>query len=179
MGQPKLTDVFTEGETDTDRSPSVLSRRSYIDDILIIVTTWTSRYDKVRLLLSVCEWLNLSISLAKRFRGPRKVDYLGHQVSEAGLKAYSKDMKMLFYLPYPTSLLSMQSFLGSLKYSSNVIEDFTILASVLYELRKNKFLEINQMDVGDTTSTKSIKEDSDQTMEKSKERDPLNERTRW
>ena len=41
-GQPKLTDVFTEGEPETDRSPSVTGRRYYIDGILILATTWTS-----------------------------------------------------------------------------------------------------------------------------------------
>ena len=52
-GQPKLTGVFKEGEPDTDRSPSVLGRRSYIDDILIPATTCTSLYDKVKRLLLV------------------------------------------------------------------------------------------------------------------------------
>ena len=52
-GQHKLTDVFSEGEPETDLSPSLLSRRSYIDDILIPATTWTSLDDKVERLLSV------------------------------------------------------------------------------------------------------------------------------
>ena len=47
----KLTDVFTEGEPETDRAPSALGRGSYIDDILIPATSWTSLYDKVERLL--------------------------------------------------------------------------------------------------------------------------------
>ena len=43
----KLTDVLTEGEPETDRAPSVLGRRSYIDDISIPATSWTSLYNKV------------------------------------------------------------------------------------------------------------------------------------
>ena len=38
-GSPKLTDVFTDGEPDTDPKPSVLGRRSYIDEILIPATS--------------------------------------------------------------------------------------------------------------------------------------------
>ena len=53
-GQPKLTDVFTKGELETDQSPSVLDRRSYIDYILIPATLRTSLYDKMKRLLSVC-----------------------------------------------------------------------------------------------------------------------------
>ena len=52
---PKLIDVFTEGETDTIQNPSVLGRRSYIDDTLIPATSWTSLYDKVKRLLEVCD----------------------------------------------------------------------------------------------------------------------------
>ena len=49
----RLTDVFTEGESETDKTPSVLGRRSYIDDILIPATSWTSLYNKVERLLTV------------------------------------------------------------------------------------------------------------------------------
>ena len=70
-GQSKLIDVFTEGEPETDRSTSVLGRRSYIDDILIPAATWTSLYDKVEQLLAVCDRWNLSIGVAKRFWGRR------------------------------------------------------------------------------------------------------------
>ena len=69
--------------------------------------------------------------------------------------------------------------MGSLNYYSRFIRDFAIYASVLYELRETNFFEISQMEVGDTISTQSIKEDRDPDTEESKERDPPNERTRW
>ena len=40
-------DVFKEGEPDDDSRPSVLGRRSYIDDILIPATSCKSLYEKV------------------------------------------------------------------------------------------------------------------------------------
>ena len=136
---PKLIDVFVEGEPETDQTSSVLGRRSYIDDILIPATSWTSLYDKVERLLTACDRWNLSISLTKSFWGRRKVDYLGHQVSLAGLEANPKDLGSLVNIPFPTTLRSMQSFLGSLNYYSRFIEDFAIYASVLYELREADF----------------------------------------
>ena len=42
-------------------------------------------------------------------------------------------------IPFPKTLLSMQSFLGILKYYSWFIEDFAIYASVLNELREAGF----------------------------------------
>ena len=40
VGSPKLIDVFIDGEPDMDPKPSVLGRRSYIDDILIPASSW-------------------------------------------------------------------------------------------------------------------------------------------
>ena len=168
----KLTDVFTEGEPETDRAPSVLGRRSYIDDILIPATSWTSLYDKVERLLKTCDRWNLSISLTKSFWGRRKVDYLGHQVSLAGLDANTKHLGSLVNIPFPTTLRSMQSFLGSLNYYSRFIEDFSVYASVLYELREADFFEMSHMKDRDAMSG-----DRDYTM-RANEHDP-NERSRW
>ena len=57
-----------------------------------------------------------------------------------------------------------------MNHYSILIEDFAIYASVLYELKETDFFEISQMDVGDTTSTKPIKENHDPTMEERVER---------
>ena len=74
------------------------------------------------------------------------MDYIGHQVSLAGLEAHPKDLGSLVNIPFPRTLRSMQSFLGSLNYYSRFIEDFAIYASVLYELREADFHEIRRMD---------------------------------
>ena len=63
----KRIDVFTEGDPDTSQTPSVLGRRSNIDDILIPTTSWADLYERVDRLLRACDKSNLSISLNKRF----------------------------------------------------------------------------------------------------------------
>lgn len=72
------------------------------------------------------------------------MDYLGHQVSLARLEAHPRDLESLVNVPFPRTLRSMQSFLGSLNYYSRFIEDFAIYASVLYELREADFHEISR-----------------------------------
>ena len=91
----KRIDVFTEGDPDTSQTTSVLGRRSNIDDIVIPNTSWADLYERVDRLLRVCDKWNLSISLIKHFWGRRKVDYLGHQVSFAGLESHPKDLGSL------------------------------------------------------------------------------------
>ena len=103
-GSQKTVDVFVDGEPDTSKNPSVLGRRSCIDDILIPAVSWDTLYFKVKRLLEVCDKWNLSISLAKSFWGRRKVDYLGHQISLAGLEAYPKDLESLVNILFPKDL---------------------------------------------------------------------------
>ncbi|GMF60250.1 unnamed protein product [Phytophthora fragariaefolia] len=135
-------DVFQDGEPETDQKPSGLGRRSYIDDILVTSTDWDVLCENVEKLLEACDRWNLSIDVVKSFWGLHKVDYLGHRVSADGLEAHPKDLESLANLPFPRTLRSMQSFLGSLNYYSRFIKDFAIYAAVLYELREADFHEI-------------------------------------
>ena len=64
---------------------------------------------------------------------------MGHRISLAGIEAHPKDLSSLMNIPFPKTLRSMQSFLGSQNYYSRFIEDFAIYASVLYELREADF----------------------------------------
>ncbi|OWZ15327.1 reverse transcriptase [Phytophthora megakarya] len=138
------TDVFQTGIADNPDRGSVLGRRSYIDDIMIAAESWDQMCQRVEDLLEACDKWNLSISVAKSFWGMDKVGYLGHRVSIGGLEANPKDLKSLTVLPFPGSLRSMQSFLGSLNYYSQFIEDYAIYASVLYELSEVECAELEK-----------------------------------
>ncbi|OWY96323.1 reverse transcriptase, partial [Phytophthora megakarya] len=135
----KITEVFEDAEPVDPGKPSVLGRRSHIDDILITANNWDQVYDRVEGLLEACDKRNLSIGVVRSFWGMPKVEYLGHKVSHNGLEANSKDRLALTALPFPGSLNVMQSFLGSLNYYSRFIEDYAIYASVLYELQETDF----------------------------------------
>ena len=88
------------------------------------------------------------------------MDYLGRQVSLAGLEAHPNDLGSLVDIPFHRTLRSMQSFLGSLNYYGQLIEDFAIYASVLYELRKADFHEIRRMDKTESSTLNGKRVDS-------------------
>ena len=99
-GVPKLTDVFTEEDPDISQKPFVLDRRSYIDNMFISATSRSLFDDKMNRLLKAFDKWNLSISLAISLWGRRKVDYLGHQISLAGLQAHL-DLGSFVNIPFP------------------------------------------------------------------------------
>ncbi|OWY96505.1 reverse transcriptase, partial [Phytophthora megakarya] len=86
-GDLERLDVFEDGEPEDPGKPSVLGRRSYIDDILVPADNWDQLCDRVEDLLEACDKWNLSISVVKSFWGMPKVEYLGHKVSHNGLEA--------------------------------------------------------------------------------------------
>ncbi|KAE8981063.1 hypothetical protein PR002_g23935 [Phytophthora rubi] len=137
--QSTLTGLFKEGDPEEAGESSVLGRRSYIDDILVTAGSGDLLCDRVKALLEACDKCNISISVAKSFWGLKKVDYLGHRVSNEGLESHPKDLSALTDLPFPRTLRAMQSFLVSLNYYGLFIEDMAIYASVLYELREVDF----------------------------------------
>ncbi|KAE8888447.1 hypothetical protein PF007_g15325 [Phytophthora fragariae] len=145
VDQSALTDLFKEGDPEEAGESSVLGRRSYIGDILVTAGSWDLLCDRVKALLEACDKWNISISVAKSFGGLKKVDYLGHRVSNEGLEAHPKDLSALTDLPFPRTLRAMQSFLGSLNYYGRFIEDMAIYASVLYELREVDFAAIRDL----------------------------------
>ncbi|OWZ11773.1 LOW QUALITY PROTEIN: reverse transcriptase [Phytophthora megakarya] len=121
-------DVFEDGEPVDSGKPSVLGRRSYIDDNLIPANNWDQLCDRVEGLLEACDIWNLSISVVKSFRGMPKMEYLGHKVSHNELDANPKDLSALTNLAFSGSLRAMQSFF--LNYYSRFIEDYVIYASL-------------------------------------------------
>ena len=87
------------------------------------------------------------------------MNYLGHQVSLAGLKAHPKDLGSLVNIPFPLTLQLMQFFMGSLNYYSRFFEDFSIYASVLYQLRKADFHEMRRMEKMESPTPKEKRVD--------------------
>ncbi|GMF50362.1 unnamed protein product [Phytophthora fragariaefolia] len=73
-------------------------------------------------------------SLPKRECRKRTIPYLSHEVGAEGIRATPKIVKEIQDLPFPRTLKGGQSFLGSLNYYHKFIEDFPVVAVVLYEL---------------------------------------------
>ncbi|OWZ17893.1 reverse transcriptase [Phytophthora megakarya] len=121
-GDKTTLDVVESGEPVDLGKPSLLGRRSYIDNILIPVNSWDQLCDRREDLLEVCGKWNLSISVVKSFWGMPKVSHNGVEVNP-------KDLSALTDLALPGSLTAMHRF----------IEDYAIYTSVLYELRAIDF----------------------------------------
>ncbi|KAE9266255.1 hypothetical protein PR003_g32187, partial [Phytophthora rubi] len=134
---PALTDTMTVFQrnipTPSHMGP-VLGRSSYIDDIAHGAVSWDQLCDDLNKLLFRLRYWNISVSLPKSEFGKRSIPYLSHEISAEGIRATPNIAKGVQDLPFPNTLKGVQSFLGSLNYYHKFIEDFPVVAAVLYEL---------------------------------------------
>ncbi|KAE9312440.1 hypothetical protein PR003_g19759 [Phytophthora rubi] len=134
---PVLTEqmtVFNRNIPMPSRIGPVLGRSSYIDDIAHGAATWDQLCDDLDALLYRLRYWNISVSLPKSEFGKRAIPYLSHEIGAEGIRATPKIVKGIQDLPFPKTLKRVQSFLGSLNYYHKFIEDFPVVAAVLYEL---------------------------------------------
>ncbi|XP_037774414.1 uncharacterized mitochondrial protein AtMg00860-like [Penaeus monodon] len=67
----------------------------------------------------------------------REVDFLGHVVSQEGIKEQPQKIKAIRDFPRPKTLRELQSFLGLANYYCKFLENFSKMARPLYELTKD------------------------------------------
>ncbi|KAE9302841.1 hypothetical protein PR003_g22155 [Phytophthora rubi] len=134
---PILTDKITAFKRDIPapyQMGPVIGRSSYIDDIAHGAPTWDQLCEDLNALLFRLRYWNISVSLPKSEFGKLSIPYLSHEISAEGLRATPKIAKGVQDLPFPKTLKGVQTFLGSLNYYHKFIEDFPVVAAVLYEL---------------------------------------------
>jgi hypothetical protein len=106
----------------------------YIDDIIIFTDSYTTHLEKVLLVLSRIESINMKISLSKCSFCFSKLTALGHVVTGLSLGIDQHRVAAVLLKPPPTNLKDLQSFLGFASYYRLHIKDFNLLASSLYKL---------------------------------------------
>ncbi|OWZ12402.1 hypothetical protein PHMEG_00014444, partial [Phytophthora megakarya] len=107
----------------------VLSRSSYIDDIIYGAPSWDDLCKTLNALLYRLRYWNISVSLPKGEFGVKKCKYLGHEISSDAIRPSPKLAEKVLNLPFLKTQKGVQSFLGSLHYYAKFIEDLPVLAA--------------------------------------------------
>ncbi|KAF0692820.1 hypothetical protein As57867_016082, partial [Aphanomyces stellatus] len=132
-GEPR--DMFAIGFVrPASEMPRPANRTSFADDISDGATTWDGIVELVDRILTRLTYFNVSISASKSKFGKTCIEFLGHIISRAGLAANVRNRSIVESLEFPTTLTTMQSFLGTLNFYSRFIENYSIKSACLTEL---------------------------------------------
>ena len=116
----------------------------YLDDVIVYAATKEEMYERLSEVFSRFREANLRLKPSKCRFFQQSVEFLGHEVSEQGLRCCKKHLEAVAKWPTPTSVKELQTFLGFVNFYRKFIQGYAAIAEPLYALLR-----------GDKTTKKS------------------------
>ena len=110
----------------------------YLDDIIIYGNDFGQELERLRTVFSRLRQAGLLMSPKKCSFFCREVKYLGHIVTESGVKTDPEKIKAISEWPQPKNVTELRSFLGLCTYYRKFVKDFSRIAKPLHRLTEAK-----------------------------------------
>lgn len=107
----------------------------YLDDIVVYSKTIQDHFQHLKLLFAKLQDSGLTLNLKKCSMLQRTITYLGHVVSEEGVRTEDTKIKAVQDFPVPKNLKEVQRFLGLASWYHRFISHFSERAAPLYALK--------------------------------------------
>jgi hypothetical protein len=108
----------------------------YVDDIMIYSKSLEDHMIHIEKVLQKLRDYNLVIKLKKCRFCQKKIEFLGHEIGEEGLKPNSKKIETINNIQEPKTVTEVRSFLGLCSYYRRFVKGFSKIAGPLTELTK-------------------------------------------
>ena len=105
----------------------------FIDDILIVSETLEEHMRLVDAVLKKLEEVGVKVKVSKCEWFAKEVEFLGHKVSETGLKKADKFVDKVREFPKPRTVRELKGFLGLVEFGRKFIKDCSGIAKPLTE----------------------------------------------
>ncbi|KAM1376157.1 hypothetical protein ACFX2F_037927 [Malus domestica] len=117
----------------------------FMDDFSVFGNPFDNCLDNLTLILKHCVETNLVLNWEKCHFMVKQGIVLGHIVSERGIEVDKSKIDLVRYLPSPTSVREVRSFLGHAGFYGRFIKDFSKIAQPLCRLlQKDVSFEFNE-----------------------------------
>jgi hypothetical protein len=109
------------------------------DNFLILADDYEDAYKKFDLVLKRCSEYGIVLKMKKSWIGVDTVTFFGYEVTQGKWKLSDSRKAAIADMPFPTSIKSMQSFLGAALFFHNHVPDYSEWSAKLYEMTHAKF----------------------------------------
>ncbi|CAN6718907.1 unnamed protein product [Malus baccata var. baccata] len=117
----------------------------FMDDFSVFGNSFDNCLDNLTLILKRCVETNLVLNWEKCHFMVKQGIVLGHIISERGIEVDKSKIDLVRYLPSPTSVREVHSFLGHAGFYRRFIKDFSKIAQPLcHLLKKDVSFEFNE-----------------------------------
>lgn len=110
----------------------------FIDDICVATNTWEEHLSSLNQVFWAVRKANLKLKAEKCIFGASRIIFLGHEISEHGIRQDPSKLAAIAKLPAPTDREGVRRFLGMSGYYRRFVPGFSIIAAPLIELTRSK-----------------------------------------
>ena len=108
----------------------------FFDDILIYSPDWDQHLVHVRKTFEILRQHRFFVKARKCAFGQQELEYLGHIITNQGVKVDEHKISTMIAWPRPTNILERRGFLGLTGYYRNFVKDYGIIARPITNLLK-------------------------------------------
>ncbi len=105
--------------------------RDYIDDLIIGSKSFEEHLEHIERLFGCLQKAKLQVKLSKCRFGRRKVIFLGHEVSDQGVRPNPAKVEAIQKMLPPTDIKGLRRFLGMTSYYRRFIQNYATIAEPL------------------------------------------------
>jgi hypothetical protein len=116
----------------------------FFDDILIYSKNFTDHLKHLKLVMEIVKTHQLYVKLSKCAFGKQEVEYLGHLISEEGVKADPEKITAMTNWPIPKTPKALRGFLGLTGYYRKFVQGYGGIAGPLTSLLKKESFQWNE-----------------------------------
>eukprot|EP00794_Sanderia_malayensis_P019749 gene19749-21686_t len=112
---------------------------AYMDDIVVFSNTFEEHLQSLKLVFQKLRESNMSLKLSKCVFATRKVDFLGFDLSNSGIRPQSRLTEAISNFKQPATKKELKGFLGLAGFYRAFIRDSANIAEPLNRLTSDKF----------------------------------------